>query len=45
MTIEQKISALEARKNTLEARGMHNAALVKKATRQIRKYKRMLENK
>ena len=45
MTIEQKIFALEARKNTLEARGSHNKALVNKATRQIRKYKKILENK
>ena len=45
MTIEQKIFALEARRNTLEARGSHNNALVKKAERQIRKYKKILENK
>ena len=45
MTIEQKIFALEARKNTLEARGSHNNALVKKAERQIRKYKKILDNK
>lgn len=45
MTIEQKIFALEARKNTLEARGSHNKALVNKAERQIRKYKKILENK
>ena len=45
MTIEQKIFSLQARKNTLEARGSHNNALVKKAERQIRKYKKLLENK
>ena len=45
MTIEQKIFSLQARKNTLEARGSHNNALVKKAERQIRKYKKILENK
>lgn len=44
MTIEQKIIALEARRNTLEAKGPQNNALVKKANRQIRKYKKMLEN-
>lgn len=43
MTIEQKLEALNIRKTTLEARGTHNAALVKKTERQIRKYKKMLE--
>lgn len=43
MTIEQKLFSLQARKNTLEARGSHNKALVNKAGRQIRKYKKLLE--
>ena len=42
MTIEQKIFALETRKNVLEARGPHNNAIVKKAERQIRKFKKLL---
>lgn len=45
MTIEQKMLAAEFRKSMLEARGSHNKALVKKAERQVRKYKKMLENK
>ena len=36
MTKEQKLFALEARKNTLEAKGSHNNAIVKKLTRKIR---------
>lgn len=43
MTTQQKLYALEARRNTLEARGTHNNALVKKAERQIRKYKKLLQ--
>ena len=36
MTKEQKLFALEARKNTLEAKGSHNNAIVKKLIRKIR---------
>ena len=36
MTKEDKIFMLEARKNNLEAKGMHNIAIVKKLIRKIR---------
>ena len=36
MTKEMKLNLLVARKNTLEAKGSHNNAIVKKLNRKIR---------
>ena len=44
MTNEMKKEALKARINLLESRGTHNAALVKKARRQLRALEKKDEN-
>lgn len=44
MTNEMKLLLLEARRNTLEAKGPHNNAIVKKLDRRIRLLKNSTKN-